>query len=248
MVKENNNLVEKFYDKNCCMIAISSYLQNIFNNRGMKCIRVPFLFESAKKIDAEKKEELTSNNKKIKFIYAGHPSKKDLINEIVNGIALLSDDYLNKIEFNLIGMSRNQLLDNGISIETLDKIKKVLIVHGKINHSEVEKVYKTSDYSLLVRDEEKVFSQAGFPTKIAESLFYCTVPITNLTSDLNLYLKDEQNSIIINGRNSSDVKLAIERAVNKYDKIFVLRENASDTLEKELSVESYKFKLKSIIK
>lgn len=66
---------------------------------------------------------------------------------------------------------------------------------------------------MLIRDENLRYAKAGFPTKIVESLACGTPPLCNYSSDLELYLKDRQNSIIANGHTAKDVCEAVKNAL-----------------------------------
>ena len=65
-------------------------------------------------------------------------------------------------------------------------------------------LYDICDFSVLLRTENSRLAKAGFPTKISESLVHGVPVICNLSSDLNKYLVDGVNSIIVKGENPED--------------------------------------------
>lgn len=65
---------------------------------------------------------------------------------------------------------------------------------GRISHKEAIQQIKSADWSIIIRDNNKVV-RAGFPTKIVESIT-CGIPvIANEFSNITDYL-DDGNSII----------------------------------------------------
>ena len=248
MIRNNNNFIDKFNEKKCYIVCISSYLEELFVKRGFRCLRVPFIFDATQSVSCEEKCNNLINDGKVRFIYAGAPSKKDLIVDIINGLSLLPDSYLNKIEIYLIGVTENWLFKHGLNKTVLIKLSNCLKVLGRLPHTDVEKYYMISDYSLLARDENKCFAKAGFPTKISESLFYCIVPITNLTSDLHLYLEDGVNSVIIKGHSPENISLAVMNAVDCYSNIKKMRISVNEVLNQELSIQKFSSEVKEFLK
>ena len=248
MIRNNNNLIDRFQEKNCYIFCISSFLEESFSKRGFKCLRVPFIFDATQSMTCDDKHKYLINDGKVRFIYAGAPSKKDLIVNVVNGLSFLPDSYLRKIEVSLIGVTEDWLLNHGLNKAVINKLSNCLKVLGRLPHEDVEKYYMISEYSLLARDENKCFAKAGFPTKISESLFYCVIPITNLTSDLHLYLKNGINSIIIDGHSPENISSAIINAVDYYPNIDKMRISASDVLQRELSVQKFSSTIREFLK
>lgn len=183
----------KAIDKMWNVIAISRYLEKHFHNRANKVIRIPVIMD----VSNIKYRINVESSKKIIFSYTGGPGKKDFLKEIINGFALLDSRELQKIELNIIGVNKEQLIDmcevdkNAISI-----LGSSLKIHGRVKRDIAMKYIMKSDYSLLIRDENLRYAKAGFPTKIVESLACGTPPLCNYSSDLELYLNDKKNSII----------------------------------------------------
>ena len=247
MIKNNNKFINKFNKKDCYIICISSYLQSIFEKRGFKCLRVPFIFDSNLCITPEQKRIFRCKDNKIRFIYAGSPSKKDLIVNIISGLFLLPDSYLKRIDVYVIGTTKEWLFEHGINDYELERFSSKIHILGRLPHSEVEKIYEICDYSLLARDENMCFSKAGFPTKVSESLLYCVVPITNFTSDLSMYLKDGVNSIIIDGHSPEAISIAVKKAIDCFFDIDRLKVSANSTLIQELSTQTFSIKIKEFL-
>ena len=71
-----------------------------------------------------------------------------------------------------------------------------IVFHGMIPQQYVSNYLKNADYSVLLRPNKR-YAQAGFPTKFVESLNMGLPVVSNLTSDLKLYLKDGYNGFVI---------------------------------------------------
>ena len=69
------------------------------------------------------------------------------------------------------------------------------------------------NYQIFIRPKRRS-SDAGFPTKLCESMSVGTPCITNDTGDISLVLKDEKNGFIVKGNDSKAVKEVFERLVN----------------------------------
>lgn len=240
MVRNNNKFISDFNDKDVVLIAISTYLENVFKKRELKCIRIPFIFDETTMITSVQKKEYRKKDKKINFVYAGHPSNKDLLSNILLGFSLLPEEYRKKVVFHIIGVEIDYFLKRGIDKNTVLDLSESVKIYGKMPYDDVEEVYRNIDYSILVRDADKCFSQAGFPTKISESFYHNVVPLTNLTSDLGKYLKDNVNSIIIKDNDPVSISEAIRTATDCYDKIDFMRKEAQTTFEEYFAVGKYK--------
>ena len=237
----------KVINENWNVIAISTYLKKHFQKLANKTIRIPVIMD-IKKIDFRMK---VKPNDKIVFSYAGGPGKKDFLREIINGFALLNSNELKKIEINIIGVNKQQLINLcEVDEKAIDALGTCLKIHGRVERSKAVDYIKNSDYSLLIRDENLRYAKAGFPTKIVESLACGTPPLCNYSSDLELYLEDKKNSIIANGHTSRDVYEAVKKALlitNENDRS-LMRENSRKLALSFFDYSVYKDILSSICK
>lgn len=212
--KEYTNL--KAINKSWNVIAISKYLEDHFCKKANKVVRIPVIMD-VKNIKFRSK---VIDNSKIIFSYAGGPGKKDYLKEIIDGFSILNEEELKKIELNIIGVTKKQLVDIcNVNKESIIKLDSCLKVHGRVNRNEAVNLIRNSDYSLLIRNENLRYAKAGFPTKIVESLACGTPPLCNYSSDLDVYLKDKYNCIIANGHTSLDVYEAVRKALSISNKV-----------------------------
>ncbi len=193
------------------VVAISSYLETHFKHIANEVVRIPVIMD----INNIEFRTNTTNCEKIIFSYAGGPGKKDYLKEILDGFSMLKKSELEKIQLNIIGVTRNQLV-NICEVEesTIRFLEPILKIHGRVERKTALELIKLSDYSLLIRDENLRYAKAGFPTKIVESLSCGTPPLCNCTSDLGSYLIDKYNSIIANGHTAEDVCNAVRKSLS----------------------------------
>lgn len=196
-------------DENCGVIAISRYLEEHFKAKGCRCVRIPIVITEA---DLCKEKELPED--KVVFTYAGQPGKKDYLHVMLDAFALLPDELLQRLVFNIIGCTKEQMIAAGIGREVLNKLDQQLVVHGRVSHDEVLRILKGTHFTLLMRSPDQRYAKAGFPTKVVESLSRSTPIICNLTSDLKMYLTDGEDSMHVQGGSAIELCKQIARAMN----------------------------------
>ena len=192
---------------------------------------------------------ISCTNKKVMFVYAGGPGKKDYLDTIIDAFLLLSASERQMVEFHIIGVNRNQLINMcGVDAEKIDMLNDLLTIHGRLPQKDAIAFVKQASFTILIRDETLRYSKAGFPTKVVESLACGTPVICNFTSDLNEYLVDSENSIIVDGHRSDDVYRALQYSIN-IDKVAYakLRDNARKTAERFFDYRDYVNSLKELL-
>ena len=242
-VKLNNYFIDQFTNPDFKIICISSYLEEIFKKRNMETIRIPFVFDDDFFTEKEKTSHVTTN-----FLYAGIPFNKDALSVCLEGFGLLSEEEIGNIKINLIGVDDNWVQSN-VSSTAYSKIKPSLICYGVSEHDVVIDVLSKTDFTFLLRDPEKVFAKAGFPTKVTESLFNKTPVITNITSDLNDYLVDGKNALIVPSFSDKDFAVTVKKAMklNKTELMNMFNESYKTAREK-LSLKAYEESFNEFIK
>lgn len=196
-------------DKQINVFAISSYLNNYYSSKQIRTQRLPIILDI---------EEISFNKDlvadKIVLLYAGSPGKKDYLKDIVEGLAHLEKEELQKIELQILGINKEQLInDYNITESILEKCGKSILIMGRVSREEVLKYLQKADFTVLLRSPVLRYAKAGFPTKIVESLATATPIICNLTSDLGDYLQDNYNSLIVETCKSEDFSKTLRRAI-----------------------------------
>lgn len=223
--------------KSINVISISSFLQRFYTMKNIFSIRIPVILSKYLNLRLINSK---FNPKKIKIIYAGSPARKDLLDDIIKATIIINEKNNNIIQLNIIGVNKSSSND-------IYKSRNI-IFHGIKKRSYILRHYKTANYSILIRPQNMIYSRAGFPTKIVESLSYSVPVITNLTSDLNLYLKNFQNSIICNSDSLEDIIKSLNLIMEiDYKKYLKLCYNAGLTYKKMFYYKNYLNEYKSFI-
>lgn len=216
----NNRLNTKVIKSPIKVIAISSYLKTYFESKGIISERIPVILEVDSQAVNNKKDDI------VKLIYAGNPANKDYLKEIIEGVLGLSEAEKERVRLNIYGITEKQLYDLKIGYN----FEKNIIPHGRVPRTEVESALKDSDFSLLLRPGNERYTKAGFPTKTVEAMSNGVAMMCNLTSDLGLYLKDGENSIIVEQCTKEAMTKAIRRAISlSSQEIDILKRNAKKT-------------------
>lgn len=170
------------------VIAISRLLENHYKSRRLVVKRIPAVMD----VNAFPSTEYTSR-KIIKVIYAGSPGKKDALHLIIQGFASLPLSIRNRFCYKIIGVTKEEFADNNKLLE----IPSNVVFMGKVTREKVIEELNTADFTTFMRDSRLRFVNAGFPSKLAESMSAGVPVITNLTSDLSEYLVNGVNSVIV---------------------------------------------------
>lgn len=232
-------------DKNFSVIAISKYLEQHFLSRGIATVRIPVIMDvsSMSFIKKTQKDKLT-------ILYAGSPGKKDYLKEIIEGIALLNKSEIETIDFILIGIDRDQLVDVcDVSQQVIDKLGDSLNAAGRVPRESVLKSLEKADFTILLRSPVQRYAKAGFPTKVVESLATATPVMLNLTSDLGDYITDMEQGLIIPDCSPVAIRDTTRRALNlDYDQKGTMYSKARKCAEDNFHYEKYQELIQEIMK
>ena len=235
--KECQKVNTRIVTKGWRVMAISTYLEEHFSKQCDKVVRVPVI------LDTKSTEFNTTpcQNGKVTFAYVGSPGRKDYLRNIIEGFAMLDSEEISRININVVGVNRDQLISVcGVEEACLNKLGDALAIHGRVPHSAAEDFVRNADYTLLLRDPNMRYAKAGFPTKIVESLACATPPICNISSDLGLYLRDGENAFIVKDMSAEELCITLKRVLTKStDDMRKMRENARGTAEKCFDYRNY---------
>lgn len=179
----NAYIIDKYWK----VISISCFFEDYYKSKGISTVRIPAIMD----LSSIPINEYKPNNIR-RVVYAGSPANKDSLWMIIKAFGCLPDDIKDKIELHVYGVEKNYC-DKFKNLEPSNNI----YFHGRVSRDVVLDALRGADFSTLFRDGDQRFAKAGFPSKIAESMSVGLPPITNLTSDLELYLKDGVNAAIV---------------------------------------------------
>jgi glycosyltransferase involved in cell wall biosynthesis len=195
------------------VIAISNFLANYFHSRGTRVLRLLPQID----IDEFPEHKVRDDGSCLKLFYAGTPHKKDNLGLVLSALSQLSTQECESILFTVAGVSwpeiRSLVVEVGVDWNSISPRLRVL---GRIPREQVLNELACMDFLVLLRPVSR-YSQAGFPSKVSESLAAGTPVIANLTSDLGDILVDGVNSIIAQNDDVESVKAALRTALGLGD-------------------------------
>jgi glycosyltransferase involved in cell wall biosynthesis len=197
------------------VICAGSYLQKHFNSQNT--VIWPFCVNSEQKRWNIKLESQVNNPRVL--IYSGSPGigmskdKIDLIIEALYQLHLKGYDFVYKV----LGITKSQYLHHFKSHKNLlNKMNNKVLFKGRVPHSEAIESIKAADFSLFIRPNNRV-SNAGFPTKVMEAFSMGIPTITNATSDMVKYVKNNENGLIFDDVTKEEITKKLEFALKMSD-------------------------------
>ena len=241
----NNAYNTKWINNSFKVIAISKYLQNHYLSRKITTTRIPVIMDILNMSCTKR-----VNVHKLVLVYAGTIGRKDHIREVIEGLAMLENDELLKLELRILGVNLEQLKYNtGISEECMRKVSPSLKCFGRVSRQVVLNNLEEADFTVLLRTSTQRYAKAGFPTKVVESLASATPPICNLTSDLGDYITDMVNGIVVENCTSKDFSLSVKRALKlTNEEKDNMKKMSRITAEKNFDYRIYSEKINDLVK
>ena len=234
--KLNNNYNIKWVDSPSKVVAISTFLKEHFDSRGIDSILIPVIMDV---YQTGVQKEL--NNEIIEILYAGRPGRKDYIDIMCSAIDMLSDEERNRIRFVILGCDEDQLIKVcNADQELLERNKNAIHARGRVPRSVVLEEYCKADFTILLRPKDERYAKAGFPTKFVESMTCSTPVICNLTSDLSKYAKDHENCIVLQDIEPKTVANTLKRVLRlPKQEIITMGKKARITAERRFDYHNY---------
>jgi glycosyltransferase involved in cell wall biosynthesis len=193
------------------VIAVSSFLDRYYRDRGCDVIRIPPLIDMDQ-TNGESAKYVMRDDGMLRLVYAGSPGKKDLLITAIRGLRELRAAGA-PVELHLVGLSRPAAdVCVGKNVPMLDALGEAVVYHGRVPHPMAIALVAQADFSILVRPDER-FAHAGFPTKLVESLSLGVPVITNLTSDIGEYVRDCKEGIVLEGCDPEAFAVGVRKAL-----------------------------------
>lgn len=241
----SNELSMRFFAKKADgMFVISKYLQEHFSNQGCKTLRVPPLFS----IQSTRPPQFREKNGRLNLCYVGSPGKKEDFLSMFRGLQIAYDAG-SLFTMHVVGITAAQF-QQSYGMENLSVLREAGYIqfYGRVDNSQAKEIVASCDFLVLLRKSER-FVQAGFPSKVAESLCLGTPVMANLVSDLADYLKDGENAIVVSSSTSNDFNCALTRVVNlKEHEIEGMKQCSLLTSIQQFGIQAYAAKINDFLR
>ena len=177
-------------------IVISSFLDHFYNKSHN--IVIPATCDASEtkwQINKEHADQAVDQFNGITLIYAGNPGRKDLLHVVINVVQRLIIEGVT-LRFLILGITREKYLVQFTHLLHYSNLSDNIKFLGRVSQDLIPAFYSLSDFLVLIRKPNRK-SNAGFPTKFAESFISGTPVIANLTSDLGKYLYDGETGFVV---------------------------------------------------
>lgn len=193
-------------------IVISSFLEKFYSGRGCAVTRIPPLIDLKDSKWAVTASAEPGHGGGLKLVYAGTPGKKDLLGSALRGLKLVRSEG-HAVTLDIVGPSRQAVLAcvDG-DADLLDTLGDSVVIHGRVPQAEVPSLMASADFSILIRPNQ-TYANAGFPTKLVESLAAGVPILANRTSDISDYVRDGLEGIILEGHSPDAFAAGVRRAL-----------------------------------
>lgn len=226
-----NELSMRFFvQKADGLIVISEYLRNYYKKFNKNIFLLPPLFLKGENINFNKHK-----NNVLNLCYVGTPGKKENFEILNEALEMLYKDNI-KFYMHFVGFDKNFIKNKKYNFMN---DKNVCKFYGRIENTKAKQVVKNSHYSIFFRPNLR-FSNAGFPSKVAESFSLGTSIITNDFSDLKKYIVNGKNGYIIEDKiTSKKIYELVLKLVNDISVYNILQKNVLESYDKYFNLEAY---------
>lgn len=222
------------------VIAISSLLENHYRMLGCKVVRIP------PSLDVQANGNLfhlKDPAAPLVLLYAGTPGRKDLLLHVIEAVEAL-DATGTRLRLKVLGPTLEQLKASYGRSEFAPSIE----ILGHVNQVEIARHIRLADLTVLLREPAR-FANAGFPTKLVESLANGTPVIVNLTSDIGMYIRDGAEGLVCHDCSVRALTLAIERALKLSSlQLQAMRHSAIEQAQRSFDFRAHSGELHSFFK
>nr|WP_281502147.1 glycosyltransferase [Alcanivorax sp. S6407] len=125
----------------------------------------------------------------IRLVYAGNMGQKDSVEDVAKAVQHAVTRYSIPIQFDIYGPSPEEVR------KKLGEAADFVSCKGRVPAEVVQNAYKTADFSVLFRDQER-YALAGFPTKASESWAAGVPLLTNAVGDIAEYCNSQTAFVV----------------------------------------------------
>lgn len=245
--REHIRMIEKKNRNVSGIIAISRLFEQHYSFQGVPSVRIPTILD-VKNIEYRIERDDFKVDRVYHIAFAGSLGKgKEKMEPIFRALIKINQTR-EKIMFDIYGPNEKDLLLNiGGDNDLWNQIQPYINVNGRIPQAEVENVVKNADFTIFTRPIRRS-SNAGFPTKLAESMVVGTPVITNDTGDISLYLENERNGFLLKSGTEDEIYDVFENIISlNTEQYCCMRQNARRTAENYFDFAVYINKMKKFL-
>lgn len=190
------------------LIVISGYLERYYRGK-VPTVVIPPLVDAD---DPKWENPARPPHAGTRLVYAGRPSRTKERLDLVVG-AVLAQDPSDGVSLDVVGVTEEGYRSIYGSSPEDPRIRFL----GRVPHEDALQVVKDADYSVVVRDDNRV-TRAGFPTKFAESVTCGTPVICNANSDLAEWVGKGCGVLVDEGRLAEGIRGAVKNRTAVVDR------------------------------
>ena len=139
---------------------------------------------------------------------------------MLDGLVSLSKNERARITCTLLGLDRSAFMEKVPRAQYyIDGLQGSLQIVGRVTKKEVDQRLSEAHFLILMRPDSR-YSRAGFPSKVPEAMAAGVPVITNLTSDLGVYIKDGENGFVVDEFSATAFADVIRKVVGIKDEDF----------------------------
>lgn len=198
------------------IISISNYLHNYYTSKKCNSVNVPVLIDYyADKWNVDK--EYAPNEVRT-VVYAGDAGSIGY-KERLDKVVLCACELYRKgkpMRVEMIGVDRDAFVNQCPDIAADKDFDNVAVFYGRQSHEFCLQKIKTADASILIR-ENSLEMQAGFPTKLSESLRLGVPPMITNVGGYDRFIKDGVDCFFVKDTENETVFEVLESFLNLTD-------------------------------
>ena len=162
-----------------------------------------------------------STNDKVHFTFAGNIGKVQNLENIINAFCLLSSEYQEKSQLNIIGDGSN--LDN---LKLLANNNPNIVFHGKKPRLDMASYYKASDFLIISLIDKSIFS-VTVPAKTQTYIAAKKPILAIINGDTADIVKDNNLGLCADPSNINNISNIFQRCIdmNQSERSGFAREN-----------------------
>ena len=233
------------YPKADGVIAISRFLEEHYSRCGRKTLRIPTILDVG---GTPARTECAERNERV-FAFAGRlGGGKDRLAEFIRAMRALGSGEGRLPVLRVYGPTREEVEKQlGEDGRLLEELQGQIRFFGRIPQQQVADAVRACDFSLVLRPERES-SDAGFPTKLAESMAVGTPVLANRTGDIGLYVQDGRSGLLAASHQEEDILPALRRACRMSpQELAQMRRAARETAEGSFDYRAYEAGLSRFI-